>query len=102
MTRKKVIKILIIVSVIILLLGIIMGIGMSKAIINIIPTEEVIIDGTNIQGIIDLLGNIGSKIIGLAIVAGSIFIDITIWSFYGIIILIKEILNKLKENKDNI
>lgn len=102
MTRKKTIKILIIISVIILLLGIVTGISISKAIMNAIPTGNVTIDGTNIQGIIDLVGNIGSKVIGLAIVAGSIFVDICIWIFYGIIILIREILNKLKEKKDNI
>lgn len=102
MTRKKTIKILIIVSVIIMILGIVTGIGVSKAIINVIPTGEVNVDGTNFQAIFDLLGNIGARVIGFGIIAGTIFVDICIWISYGIIVLIKEILNKLKENKDNI
>ena len=101
MIRKKTIKILIIISVLIVLLGIIVGLGISNAILKIIPTDEMMIDGTNVQGIIDLFGNIGARLIGAGIVAGSIFIDICIWGVYGIIILIKGILNKFKEGKEN-
>lgn len=99
MIRKKTIKILIIISVLIILLGLIVGWGVSNTIVKLIPTDEIIIDGTNVQGIIDLFGNIGARVIGLGIIVGSIFIDICIWGFYGIIILIKEILNKFKEGK---
>ena len=99
MIRKKTIKILIIISVLIILLGLIVGWGVSNTIVKLIPTDEIIIDGTNVQGIIDLVGNIGARVIGLGIIVGSIFIDICIWGFYGIIILIKEILNKFKEGK---
>lgn len=101
MIRKKTIKILIIISVLIILLGLIVGWGVSNTIVKLIPTDEIIIDGTNVQGIIDLFGNIGARVIGLGIIVGSIFIDICIWGFYGIIILIKEILNKFKEGKKN-
>ena len=95
MTRKKVIKILIIISVIIFLLGIIIGIGVSNEI-----TERIPIENTNNEKFEDLLGLfafVGARILGFAIICYTIFIDIMIWIIYGIVIFTKKIINKLNE-----
>lgn len=99
MTTKKVQKILIIISIVILTLGIIIGIGVSNAIVNNIPTEEINVDGANWQGVMNVFGNIGARMLGFAIICYTIFIDIMIWIIYGIVIFTKKIINKLNENK---
>ena len=51
------------------------------------------------QGVVDVLGNIGARMLGFAIICYSIFVDTMIWIIYGVVILIKKIINKLNENK---
>ena len=99
MNTKKVQKVLIAISIVILALGIILGISSSNIIVNSIPTEEINVDGTNMQGVVDVLGNIGARMLGFAIICYSIFVDTMIWIIYVVVILIKKIINKLNENK---
>lgn len=97
MTRKKVIKILIIISIVILALGIVLGINVSNEIVNRIPIEE--INNGRFQNLVSAFSYVGAKMLGFVIICYSIFVDIMIWIIYGIVILIKKIINKLNENK---
>ena len=96
MRKVNVTKILIIVSVIIIVLGIITGIGVSNSIDNSIPKEGIYVDGSDFSGIVQIAGIMGSKIIGTLIVFGSFVIDAFIWLIYGFIILIINIVEKIK------
>ena len=93
MTRKKVVKILVIISVVILIFGIILGISASNGIANEIQTQGK--NGGEFQQVIGFFGQIGAEIIGFVIICYSIFIDIMIWVIYGVIILLKKIIDKL-------
>lgn len=98
MKRKKVVKILIIISIFIFLLGIIAGISVSNELINGILKEDIYIDGSNFSGLIEVGGFIGSKILGTMIIFFSIFIDIIIWIIFGIVSLIVKVINDKKKN----
>ena len=96
MKKVSVTKILIIISAIIIVLGIITGIGVSNSIDNSIPKESIYVDGSDFSGIVEIAGIMGSKIIGTLIVFGSFVIDAFIWLIYGFIILIINIVKKIK------
>ena len=101
---KKVNIILLIISIILIVLGIIIGIGASNELIESIPVENNINGGTagigaNYSGIIEIFGVFGAKIIGTMIIISSIFIDLLIWLPYGIILLVIKIIKKIKNKK---
>ena len=104
MKRLSVTKILTMISVIVIILGIIIGIGVSNSIENSIPNESIYVDGSDFSGIVQITGIMGSKIIGTLIVFLSFIIDAFVWIVYGIILLIINILKKIKTSrisKDN-
>ena len=101
MKKINVTKILIIVSLIIIVLGIITGIGVSNSIDNSIPKESIFVDGSDFSGIVQIAGIMSSKIIGVLIVFGSFVIDALIWLIYGFIILIMSIVKKIKNKRVN-
>lgn len=98
MKRKKVKRILIIISIIIVFLGIIVGNNISNDLINNIPKENIYIDGSNFSGLVEIGGVIGSKILGTLIIFLSVLIDIIIWIMYGCVLLILKIINNKKNN----
>ena len=94
---KKLKKILIIISITIFILGMIIGLSISNELVNSIPNEQFIIDGSDFSGLIQVTGTIGSKILGTIIIFASFFIDTIIWIMYGIVWIIF----KMKHNKKN-
>ena len=86
---KKINKILIIISVVIVILGVFIGIGTSNELLNSISGEN---------NAIELFGVFGAKIIGTIIIIGSVIIDLLIWLFYGLILLIIRMIKKFKKN----
>ena len=44
-------------------------------------------------------GAIASKLLGIVIVIYSILIDSLIWIIYGMVLIIKKIINKIKDKK---
>ena len=101
--RKRIRNILIILSVIILILGIIVGNSVSNELISYITTNDnLTVDDTDISGLAELTGLFGAKMIGTFIIFGSIGIDIVIWILYGIGILIMKLIRKSKERKNKI
>ena len=99
MKKSSVTKIIIIISVIILTLGLITGIGIFNSTENSIQNESIYIDGTDFSGIGQIIGIIGSKIIGILIIIVTFIIDISIWLIYGIILLITSIVKKINKKK---
>ncbi len=99
MKKVNVTKILIIISIIIIVLGIITGIGVSNSIDNSIPKEGIYVDGSDFSGIVQIAGIMGSNIIGTLIVFGSFVIDAFIWLIYGFIILVINMVKKIR-NKE--
>lgn len=101
--KKKMKIILIIASVIILILGIIVGISVSNELISYTTTKDnLIVDGTNVSGITEIIGLLGSKIIGTLIIFASIGVDIIIWILYGIVILTIKLMKVVKNRKNEI
>ena len=84
---------------VIIILGIIIGIGTSKSVENSIPNESINLDRSDFSGIAQITGIIGSKIIGTLIVFFSFIIDAFIWIVYGIILLIINIVKKIKNRR---
>ena len=87
-------KILIIISIIVIILGILIGIGTYKSIENSIPNESINVDGVDFSGLTQITGIMGSKIISTLIVFFSFIIDAFIWLVYGIINILKKIKNR--------
>ncbi len=100
MKKWNIKKILIVISIVIICLGIISGIGVFIEVKNMFPSgEKYIVDGSDFSGLVQVGGNIGSILLGLAIVIYSIFIDVLIWLIYGLVLVVKNIINKIKKNK---
>ena len=85
--NKKIKKIPVLVSIIIIILGIILGVGVSNNI-------NLYVDGKDFSNIMELTSFIGSKVLGFVIVIYSILLDCVIWIVYGIIILILKLIRK--------
>ncbi len=93
--NKKIKKILVVISIIIIILGIIFGISVSNNLINS-ADYNLYVDGSNFSGIVELTSFMGAKVLGFVIVIYSILLDIVIWTIYGIIILILKLIRKKK------
>lgn len=98
MKKLSVTKILMIISIIVIILGILIAIETSKSIENSIPNGSISVDGADFSGIVEITGILGSKIIGTVIVFFSFIIDALIWIGYGIILLIINIVKKIKKS----
>ena len=101
---KKVNKILLIISIIIIALGIIIGLGVSNEVLNSISFENNANGatsgiGADYSGTIQILGIFGAKLIGTMIVVCSIVVDLLIWLFYGLILFFIKILKNIKNNR---
>ena len=99
---KNVKIILLIISVIIIALGIIIGLGTSNEILNSISVENNVNGatsgiGANYSDVIEIFGVFGAKLIGTMIIVCSIIVDLLIWLFYGLILLFIKIFKKVKK-----
>ena len=99
---KNVKIILLIISVIIIVLGIIIGLGTSNEILNSISVENNVNGatsgiGANYSDVIEIFGVFGAKLIGTMIIVCSIIVDLLIWLFYGLILLFIKIIKKVKK-----
>ena len=97
MKKLSVTKILLIVSIVIVDLGIITGIGVSNSIENLTQNGNLYLDGSDFSGFIQIFGLFGSMIIGVLIVVGSFVIDVLIWLIYGIVLLIISLIKKISK-----
>ena len=100
MKKFNIKKVLIIISIIIICFGIISALSISKELENTLPNEKIYVDGSNFSGLVQVGGVIASKLLGIVIVIYSILIDSLIWIIYGIVLIIKKIINKIKDKKD--
>ena len=101
--NKKVRKILIIISIIIIILGIVFGIGISHELMNSVANVDekaFMIDGSDFSAFAKLFFDFGSIIIGIVIVISTLAIILAIWAIYLIILLVIKIINKIKEKKN--
>ncbi|MBQ8042978.1 MAG: hypothetical protein IJ272_02360 [Clostridia bacterium] len=95
--NKKVFKILIIVSVVIVILGVISGISIKNELVEGgTPNNDVYIDGTNATPFIDAFAEIGADLLGVIVVVYTVLAVGSIWGIYGIISLIAIIVKKYK------
>ena len=98
MNKKKVIKILIIISVIIIIAGILIGRSVTLEVKESgMPKENVYFDGSDVTELSKGFVKIGSTLIGIVIGIYFAIVVIAIWIIYGIIVLIIKIVNKIKE-----
>ena len=97
----------VIVSILIIVIGIIIGIIVYNTPIQLLDNEMPIeneglyVDGTDVSNIANAGGVLGSKILGsvmgFAIIGGSFLIDIAIWIIYGVVLLVLKISNNAKK-----
>lgn len=99
MKKWNVNKILVIISIIIIFLGIISGLYISNELESSLPNEKIYVDGSDFSGLMQVVGIIGSKILGIVIIIYSVFIDVLIWIIYGIILIIMKIIKKINDKK---
>ena len=110
MKKVSITKVLTVISVLIIIIGIILGIVMSNTPIefsnNVEDVDksdnEMYVDGTDVSDIVSAGESLGTEILGtvmvFAIVFGSIFPVIAIWVIYGIYLIVSKTMNKHKQN----
>ncbi len=89
MKNKEIVKKLSIISIVILIIGAILGFGVRNIMLKSIteqnlPNENIAGIGADYSIIIDFLGNVFTAYIGIGIFIISIIIDLIIWIGYGI------------------
>lgn len=99
MKKWKVKKVLIIISIIVICFGIVIGLSVSNELENALTNENIYVDGSNFSGLVQVGGTIVSKLFIVVFIIYSIFIDVLIWSVYGIILIIKKIIKKITDKK---
>ena len=97
--KKKIVIVLVIISIAILISGIFAGRGVTHQIKSEGEiTQPIYMDGTDITDLSESFVEVGSWLIGFVIVIYSIGIIAAIWIIYGITMLIIHIVNR-KKNK---
>ena len=94
--NKKIIIILIVLSLVIICFGFIASMNIQKQIID----ESISID--NVSTVIQLLGSVVAGLLGFAFIVYSLLIVAGIWIIYLIIFFTVKIVKKIKNRKDNI
>lgn len=95
-------KKLITISIIILIIGTILGFGVRNIMLSSlteknIPSKDITTIGADYSAIIELFGNIFTAFIGIGIFIISIIIDLIIWLIYGIRYFMRK-----RKNKNNV
>ena len=87
--QKKIMKILLILSGIILFTGILIGFGNTIALLeHTNKIQNVYIDGTNVAGLVSIFGSIGSIFTCIICIFFTFFVIGAIWIVYGGILFI--------------
>lgn len=100
--KKIILKILIIIQIAIIIFGIFAGKSVKDQVRNEgMPIQNIYIDGTDITNLTETTVEIGSTILGIAMIIYSILVVACVWGIYGIILLIIIIIKrcKLQRNK---
>lgn len=98
--QKKCLTRLGIISAIILVIGVLLGFGLTNYMIHGLQNVgDVYVDGANFASILTMFGTIGSLAIGMFCIFASIFTVGAIWIVYGIIILIQFLWHKLSHTQ---
>ncbi len=89
---KKPIVIMIVSSVIILILGFICGVAVYAQLTAQIAanSSSLVIEGTDVSGILGMAGNAGALVLSVLIVGASLVAVLLQWLVYGIVLLIKK------------
>ena len=88
MKSKKTILIMIITSAIILILGFICSVAVYS---QLTAQSSLVIDGTDVSGILGMAGNAGSLVLSVLIFGASFVAVLLQWLCYGIVLIIKGI-----------
>ena len=100
--RKKVLIILTIISILFILFGFLIAKNTKNELINETMTSgNMYIDGTDMTSVTETFTEIGSGLLGIAIIIYSFLLVGAIWGIYGIIILIIFIIKKIGNKKNN-
>ena len=93
MKSKKTIFIMIITSAIILILGFICSVAVYSQLTAQIASNSssLVIDGTDVSGILGMAGNAGSLVLSVLIFGASFVAVLLQWLCYGIVLIIKGI-----------
>lgn len=96
---SKPIVIMLVISAIILILGFMCGVGVYYQLTEQIATNNsgVFIDGTDVSGVLGMVGNAGALVISVLIVGVSLVAVLVQWLGYALVKLIKGIYNKNKQ-----
>ena len=99
-TRKKVLIVMAILSLIIIVIGIVNGISVYMELANrAVDTGKIYVDGSDFTGLVQLFGSSVAIIVCALIIAGSIGIVAVQWSIFGIIILILYLIHRGQKSK---
>lgn len=94
-TRKKVLIAMAILSLIIIIMGIVNGLGVYTEISNqVADTDNVYIDGSDFTGLCQFFGSSVAVVVCVLIIAGSIGIVAVQWCIYGIIMLVLYLIHR--------
>lgn len=98
--NKNLKKILSIISIIIFIIGIILSVSISNMNLVEPSSGKIYVDGTDFSAITDAVGIMGESLIQLILIfyvmVIALALILAIWIVYGIVILIKKIINKIK------
>lgn len=98
--KRKPTKIMTIVSVIILVIGIVLGLGGWTILMNtVFQSRPINIDGTDFSGVFKLFGSFTSAALGIAIIIRCFFLIAILWVVYGIILLFLKVYQKTTNKK---
>lgn len=75
---------------------------MSNELISFMPEENINVDSSDVSGAVEVVGFLGSKILGTLIIFISIAIDIIIWLIYFIINMIIKLVKKQRNKEQQI
>ena len=94
-TRKKVLIVMAILSLVIIIIGIVDGISVYTEITNqVANTDKIYIDGSDFSDLFQFFGSSVAIIICCLIIAVSIGIVAVQWGIYGIIMLVLYLINR--------
>ena len=100
MNKRKVTKILIIISVILMIMGIMTAMSITSELKESgMPKGNLYVDGSDFTALSEAFVSIGSTILGVVIGIYFAMAVVAIWIIYGIILLVIKIINKIKERQ---
>lgn len=96
--KKNIVKALAVVSVIIIVLGIVCGIGVSNDLLNVVSGfGNIYADGSDVTEIAQLFGSFGAMVLGFLVALCGFAIVLIIWVVYAVFILAAKLYNHYKQ-----